>query len=950
MCPGGSYQPNEGQASCLLCLEGEFGPEGSSACTPCEAAFYNDAIGAAECVTCPAGRVSAVGAINLEECVNPLPNFAIACIILAFVAFLALPYVMVGRFHHASFVRQSRVYEPLFNASKVINEQLMKIVSVYSEVDRVAQKTSSYWRCALVIVYIAISFIIMFLFCILCYAFVLSRVLYSSLIIWKSFAVNSNELNNFYDKMEEVSSALGTLTVSFTSLVVDPFIWLYQKLSTISLDFNEVEVTCRGSQAPLELFVNMVILGGVVIIIESNFHVYANVVFGDLNRKLANHLFHVDLHLNEKKQGMLAIICASMASLLSLNPLIKIMQFSTSILTFSAFVEKHGALHESTKACDDALEDAPMIDTVIAYMTSSIAWLIVFPVTYTMAKILVPGGNAMIPRKFQLSPHEADSIDQHSFLTWMLDFDVNENKTFSMRSLCSYCLRMSSFIAADLLMVEVLRRWVNYLSYRLGVQGATYTKLSCPMLASFKQSNLSEDEEWLNRRWEHSLPHFFELSAMVHNECMDRLAHHFDIGYSVDTSKRRWLIDKISMVLSFTIFSHMLTDVGCIYLLAVVEKYYIFLLVSLGIWTDACIEAFDLFKETKRQIRDKVEITDESDPDYTYRGILQFKQQKYSDATMKINGSSVDFMMEWNKLSGRQKSEYISLAKEQILCLGDVESVNDETMHKETKTGVHCLDQEHDSDPSSYELPVNEKKDTHSIDMQSYVEGKEKEEYARMNENLSTGKISVNSQQNTANMMNYEIQYTSFFNYVRLKLVSWGWAMQPEQHDTIVSLPHETPLGSLKTNNDDIVDTVGLLHSIIAPRCVLFLIIPSLAPLSIYGSITSGSPLLVYSNRADQQKYFAPYFIKDVFKQACQMEMIEGCHTTSVKFRRLYWTIYVKAVEVWWKDSRLLQIVFNLFEFCLTIGLLYGDVVSVPCYAYIYMSMSACVYIHLCSM
>ena len=57
-------------------------------------------------------------------------------------------------------------------------------------------------------------------------------------------------------------------------------------------------------------------------------------------------------------------------------------------------------------------------------------------------------------------------------------------------------------------------------------------------------------------------------------------------------------------------------------------------------------------------------------------------------------------------------------------------------------------------------------------------------------------------------------------------------------------------------------------------RCVLILFIPSLTPLSIFGIVNAGSPLLVLSKRS--KCLFPPLFISNAMEVAYKEEMIEG--------------------------------------------------------------------------
>ena len=157
---------------------------------------------------------------------------------------------------------------------------------------------------------------------------------------------------------------------------------------------------------------------------ESAFHLYTE-IFVNVNFRVSRSLFHYNLdifqsnednrneqkccyyfsnkHWTKMKRYLLGLSCLLVAFPLHLNPLVKMLQFLMSVLTFSNFLKKYGIMHESTEACDNAIAGAPGIDSTLAIFTSLLAWWMLFPAIYTMAKVVTPDG-AAIPEKFM--PHK----------------------------------------------------------------------------------------------------------------------------------------------------------------------------------------------------------------------------------------------------------------------------------------------------------------------------------------------------------------------------------------------------------------------------------------------------------------------------------------------------------------------------------------------------------------
>ena len=173
------------------------------------------------------------------------------------------------------------------------------------------------------------------------YILALSKILYNSLLVFRG--INADlDVKVFYEKLNEVASVLhDQLHLTWLGDMIYPFIRFLEWVGGFSIDLGAVEVTCIGSQAPMELLINCLILGFVVLVIESKFSVYTSNLFGDINMKIAKTIFHFKLKgVNRKK--ILAVICLLISLMTHFDPLTKTIQFTMSLLTFSAFVKKNG--------------------------------------------------------------------------------------------------------------------------------------------------------------------------------------------------------------------------------------------------------------------------------------------------------------------------------------------------------------------------------------------------------------------------------------------------------------------------------------------------------------------------------------------------------------------------------------------------------------------------------
>jgi hypothetical protein len=78
------------------------------------------------------------------------------------------------------------------------------------------------------------------------------------------------------------------------------------------------------------------------------------------------------------------------------NPLIKILQFTMSILQFGVFVED-GGRHATTDSCNDPDSVGyEGLDEALATISTLLAYFILFPTIYTVSKVVLPHGDAFL--------------------------------------------------------------------------------------------------------------------------------------------------------------------------------------------------------------------------------------------------------------------------------------------------------------------------------------------------------------------------------------------------------------------------------------------------------------------------------------------------------------------------------------------------------------------------
>jgi len=109
-------------------------------------------------------------------------------------------------------------------------------------------------------------------------AFVL-KVFFGALIIWRGY--NFDVKVEYFSSIEVAVAQISSLLRfgKIISLIFTPFVAVLHALSNIKLDLSYLGITCSGSQAPFELLLDCLILGFVIIVIDSEFHIYSGISF-----------------------------------------------------------------------------------------------------------------------------------------------------------------------------------------------------------------------------------------------------------------------------------------------------------------------------------------------------------------------------------------------------------------------------------------------------------------------------------------------------------------------------------------------------------------------------------------------------------------------------------------------------------------------------------------------
>ena len=762
----------------------EYSGEGSAACLLCEANSYNALVGNAGCELCPSNRLSDPGSISLDSCVDAVPNFAISAAFLILLIFIAINYMYRGGFHAAAFERKLRALTKLCERCRELNMKVTLLRWIYPRETKTKKRRGPFITFLFLVLSTAIIFVIIVLFLVL----VLSRMLFNAVIIWKGFDYNSMGLNKLHERFEAVREILRSWKTFFwlVGQALTPIIFILDYFASFKIDFGAVEVTCKGFQAPIEIFVNCMVLGFIVVVIESEFHIIQNSLFKGVFKKSYKMLLSsklktlnvfvliivllfvlviaigvagfistfasldlgmiigliigaaVGIFLMKRRFWLLALFALAVSVITGLNPLLGSMQFLMSIIFIDEFFEKNSMFHTNTESCDKAIVVYGIgMDTLLAYLSTFLFWLLLFPAIYTASRVAVPYGTDSIWKKYKDSRilefiTERIIFDSNGFINKMeLDTDfqnwyqdtygcekisarevheylemderfgkckVNEggwtgarirsprasrqDSTSIQKSCWLYMANfvgLARFFSPDLWIVQVEVWTLSFFYSALGIEVVNpYTSIEkhparelkksqysaidllkhysrselldagyaqkelndinqcseseesskntcCSLIFSFGDLRDNEKEDWLKQQ-RRALPTYRDLCRMIQISVEKRVCNAWNIPYNEKGFIRRCISFMIIIFSYFIPLLHLFSEEGWVHWFLVFEKYFILLLVCIGVWTNQCIEGYGLDESESiyESLKDIPYIwDDENDPLYHRRGLYE---------------------------------------------------------------------------------------------------------------------------------------------------------------------------------------------------------------------------------------------------------------------------------------------------------------------------------------
>jgi len=192
-------------------------------------------------------------------------------------------YLGAGRFQRVAFLRRERVVSRLskmcFKFSEILRDTTLEdkkrehardlANKAHEEDDKRFLFSFSSLK---TILFICISVVLVLTVTTFVFIGLLAGIFFRSLIIWH---IHISSIADFKDLAHQAIAAVAEyVNILYIKELFYPLIVIFDVLASFRLDLNAVGVTCAGATAPVQLVVNMFILGVVIIVIESQWQLF----------------------------------------------------------------------------------------------------------------------------------------------------------------------------------------------------------------------------------------------------------------------------------------------------------------------------------------------------------------------------------------------------------------------------------------------------------------------------------------------------------------------------------------------------------------------------------------------------------------------------------------------------------------------------------------------------
>jgi hypothetical protein len=217
------------------------------------------------------------------------------------------------------------------------------------------------------------------------------QVFFTSLILWRGMKVDFNlspVLNLFAEALRGITQYIG-FPVDVLFILAVPFLYFFDALASINVNLSSVNITCSGSQAPIELLFNCIILGFLIIVVRSDYQLLFNVLLNNVNQRFLLNNLEQQLDKGNFWFSRYFFMGIIFTGFIMINPFQVGLRYCMGFVRLDSFAKNHKVAHEVSQACDQ-VPGARYFDSFLGYTSSIFAWWLILPAVYCLAEVVVP--------------------------------------------------------------------------------------------------------------------------------------------------------------------------------------------------------------------------------------------------------------------------------------------------------------------------------------------------------------------------------------------------------------------------------------------------------------------------------------------------------------------------------------------------------------------------------
>ena len=231
-----------------------------------------------------------------SDCMTPAINFIMGSAAFLAAFFAIIVYMWFGRLHRIAFQRKFRLirklimmYGTVLTTADMITratELLNKLKSASNDRNTVKDRVGKPLLFIIVCVFVIPS--VTFLYIVQSSI----QITFNAMVLWRAYKRFENIdfridfLDPFY---REIGRVIDSNEVIYT--LSYPIVYVIDKISNININLNAVKITCPGAQTPLYLLTDMIIVAIVIMIIESDVHVFWTMMIEPAVSKIRSMIF-----------------------------------------------------------------------------------------------------------------------------------------------------------------------------------------------------------------------------------------------------------------------------------------------------------------------------------------------------------------------------------------------------------------------------------------------------------------------------------------------------------------------------------------------------------------------------------------------------------------------------------------------------------------------------------